>query len=54
MKTNKNLYIFPGGSDNKESAFSAGDWDSIPGWKRSSGEGNGYSIQDSSLENKIS
>ena len=26
---------FPGGSDNKESAFNAGDWDSIPGWRRS-------------------
>ena len=33
--------IFPGGSDGKESAFNAGDLDSIPGSRRSSQEGNG-------------
>ena len=32
---------FPGGSDGKESACSAGDMGSIPGSGRSSGEGNG-------------
>ena len=26
---------FPGGSDGKESSFSAGDLGSIPGWERS-------------------
>ena len=35
----------------KESAFSAGDPHSIPG--RSSGEGNGYSLQYSCLENPM-
>ena len=32
---------FPGGSDGKESACSAGDSGSIPGSGRSPGEGNG-------------
>ena len=32
---------FPGGSDSKESACSAGDLGSIPGSERSTGEGNG-------------
>ena len=32
---------FPGGSDGKESAYSAGDPGLIPGSGRSSGEGNG-------------
>ena len=41
---------FPGGSDGKESAFNAGDAGSIPGWGRSSGEGNGYPLQYSCLE----
>ena len=36
---------FPGGSDSKESAYSAGDLGLIPGWGRSSGEGNGYPLQ---------
>ena len=30
---------FPGGSDSKASAYSAGDPVSIPGWGRSPGEG---------------
>ena len=30
---------FPGNSDGKESACSAGDPDSIPGWGRSPGDG---------------
>ena len=42
---------FPGGSDSKESACSAGDLGSIPGLERSLGEGNGYPLQDSCLEN---
>ena len=32
--------VFPGGSDDKESAYSAGDLGSIPGSGRSPGEGN--------------
>ena len=37
--------IFPGGSDDKASAYSAGDPGLIPGWGRSSGEGNGNPLQ---------
>ena len=43
--------IFPGGSDGKEPACSAGDLGLIPGLGRSSGEGHGYPLQDSCLEN---
>ena len=35
---------FPGGSDGTESACNAGDLGLIPGWGRSPGEGNGYSM----------
>src|SRR5574341_1343706 len=42
---------FPGGSDGKESACNAGDPGSIPGSGRSPGEGNGYPLQYSYLEN---
>ena len=31
---------FPGGSDGKESTCNARDLSSIPGWRRSPGEGN--------------
>ena len=41
---------FPGGSDGKESACSAGDPGSIPGSGTSSLEGNGYSLQYFCLE----
>ena len=44
---------FPGGSDNKESACSAGDMGLIPGSGRSPGEGNGYPLQYSCLENPM-
>ena len=44
---------FPGGSDNKESACNAGDWDSIPGSGRSPGERNGSPRQYSCLENSM-
>ena len=43
---------FPGGSDNKESACSAGDPGLIPGLRRSSGEGNGP-LHYSCLENPM-
>ena len=41
---------FPGGSEVKVSACNAGDLGSIPGWGRSSGEGNGNPLQYSCLE----
>ena len=44
---------FPGGSGGKESAYNAGDLGSIPGMGRSPGEGNGYPLQYSGLENPI-
>ena len=43
---------FPGGSDVKESAWK-GDMDSIPGLGRSPGEGNGYPLQYSCLDNSM-
>ena len=42
---------FPGDSDAEESACSAGDPGLIPGLGRSPGEGNGYPLQYSGLEN---
>ena len=42
---------FPGGSDDKEFACNAGDLDLICGSGRSTGEGNGYPLQYSCLEN---
>ena len=36
---------FPGSSAGKESACSAGDSSSIPGWGRFAGEGIGYPLQ---------
>ena len=42
---------FTGGSDGKESACNVGDLGSIPGLGRSPGEGKGYPIQYSCLEN---
>ena len=47
------LIGFPGGSDGKESACDAGDPASMPGPGRSSGEGNGYPLQCSCLENSM-
>ena len=44
---------FPGGSDGKASAYNAGDPGSIPGSGRSSGEGNGNSLQYSCLGNPM-
>ena len=43
---------FPGGSDSKESC-SAGDPGSIPGSRRSPGEGNGNPLQYSCLGNPM-
>ena len=44
---------FPGGSDDKESACSIGNQGSIPGLWRSPGEGDGYPLQYSCLENPL-
>ena len=44
---------FPGGSDSKESACNVGHMNSIPGSGRSPGEGNGYALQCSCLENSM-
>ena len=44
---------FPGSSVGKESACNAGDPSSIPGLGRSIGEGIGYPLQYSGLENSM-
>ena len=44
------IYVFPGGSDGKESSCNAGNLGSIPGLGRYPGEGNRYSLQYSGLE----
>ena len=44
---------FPGGSDSKEAACNVGDTGSIPGLGRSPGEGHGYPLQYSCLENSM-
>ena len=44
---------FPCGSAGKESTCSMGDLGSIPGLGRSPGEGKGYSLQYSGLENSM-
>ena len=43
--------VFPGGSAGKESACNVGDQGSVPGLGRSPGEGKGYPLQYSDLEN---
>ena len=45
--------MFPGGSDGKESACSAGDLGLIPGSERTPREGNGNPLQYSCLENSM-
>ena len=59
----ENIYIYifffrllirlPCGSDGKKSACNVGDLGSIPGLRRSSGEGKGYPLQYSGLENSV-
>ena len=44
---------FPGVSDDKASAYNAGDPGSVPGLGRSPGEGNGNALQSSCLENPM-
>ena len=48
-----NLLGFPGGSDGKESACSAGDLGSVSGLGRSPGEVNGNPLQYSCLEKSM-
>ena len=45
--------LFPGRSDNKESASNMGDPGLIPGSGRFPGEGNGHPLQYSCLENPM-
>ena len=45
--------VLPGSSAGKESARNAGDLGSIPGLRRSPGEGKGYPLQYSGLENSM-
>ena len=47
------LWGFSGSSAGKESACNAGDLGSIPGLGRSPGEGKGYPLQYSGLENPM-
>ena len=49
----KYILGFPGGSTGKESACSAGDLDLIPELGRLPGEGQGYPLQYSGLENSM-
>ena len=55
-KNNINIWLylgFPGGSESKESACSAGDTGSIPGSGRSPRDGNGNLLQYSCLGNPL-
>ena len=47
------MWGFPGGSSGKESACNAGDMGFFLGSGRSLGEGNGYPLQYSCLENPM-
>ena len=53
MRTLKKELGFPGASDGKESAYNEGDLGLILELGRSSGEGNGYPLQYSCLENSM-
>ena len=47
------ITYFPGGSDGEEFDCNVGDLGLIPGLGRSLGEGNGYPLQYSGLENSM-
>ena len=51
--TRSSILGLPGSSDSKESACNVGDLGSIPGLGRSPGEGKGYPLQYSGLENSM-
>ena len=47
------MLIFPCGSAGKESAYNVGDLGLIPGLERFPGEGKGYQLHYSGLENSM-
>ena len=51
--THSSILGLPGGSDSKEFACYVGGLSSIPGLGRSPGEGNGYPLQYSCMENPV-
>src|SRR5574337_1232627 len=51
--SSRDVWDFPGSSNGKESACNAGGWGSIPRSGRSPGEGKGYPLQYSCLENSM-
>ena len=51
--SSSNFLGFPDGSDSKESACNAGDLGLTPELGRSPGEGSGYPLQYSGLENSM-
>ena len=51
LRRSRSPLDFPSGSDGKESARNVGDLGSVPELGRSPGEGKGYSLQYSCLEN---
>ena len=53
LQMSKSRRGFPGASEGRESACNSGDMGSIPGLRRSPGEGNGYSLQYSCLYNPV-
>ena len=53
MEFRDSMKGFPCGSAGKESTCNAGDLGSILGWGRSPGEGKGYPLQYSGLENSM-
>ena len=53
LGTKRRNRSFPGGSAGKGSPYNAGDLGSIPGLGRFPGEGNGYPLQYSGLENSM-
>ena len=53
LRVSCNVTCFPGGSDSEESASNAGGLGSVPGSRRSPGDGNGNPLQYSCLENSM-
>ena len=53
VRTRKFEILYEGGSDGKEFACNAGDPGSIPGLRRSPGEGHGNPLQYSCMENSM-
>ena len=53
LRPGKGIGRVPGGSDGQKSTCSGGDPGSVPGSGRSPGQGNGYPLQYSGLENSM-